>query len=74
MKSDANLLEALKLSHSLSYMLKQNIDHVARIRELEAEVQKAFWWSAEFTHVVHNGWVQKASEDYKAIKEGENNE
>lgn len=29
-------------------------------------IKKAFWWSAEFTHVVHGGKIQQAWEDYCA--------
>ena len=46
-----------------------------RISELEQEnetlsddylvdVKRAFWWSAEFTHVVHDGKINDAWQDY----------
>ena len=38
-----------------------------RIQELEKAEKKAFWWSAEFTHIVHDGKVQKAWEDHKLL-------
>ena len=39
----------------------------AQVKQLEQSEKKAFWWSAEFTHVVHNGKIQSAWEDYLDI-------
>lgn len=39
-----------------------------RIKQLEAAEQRAFWWSAQFTRVVHDNNIQRAWEDYRLLK------
>lgn len=59
------IVEQQEEINRLNTELKQQIDNNL------TDVKKAFWWSAEFTHVVHGGKIQFAWEDYatRLVKE-----